>query len=314
MKSKKWYDHPHLNHPLVNKPFVTIFLAVLFFIPTIYTLLSNKDKYILNNQKRIINNQRDNKQDNDKICNLLKYNTDIAERSLEARSNISSAKDQTLESALACLFNKQPILSGTYTLTGNLAAKGSYGSLAESFEGNVELKARDGYLSRFGASAKISSLLSITEIYRGVFPDLVHEDIPFNSLTLKGKIKNGKLVLSDSVFDSSCVKAVLHGEIDVVRQKVDVIALVASTRRVVDLCPIVGPQIPDGAFVVVPVRIKGDLVDPVVVFLSPSAVSEEVLGVMKKVLDGATFAKPPAEPIRGVPIYEPIGGRNRRRA
>ena len=38
-----------------------------------------------------------------------------------------SAKDQDLESALACLFNKQHILSGSYTLTGNLAAKGKDG-------------------------------------------------------------------------------------------------------------------------------------------------------------------------------------------
>ena len=84
-----------------------------------------------------------------------------------------SAKDQDLESALACLFNKQHILSGSYTLTGNLAAKGKDGSLAESLEGDVELKAKDGRIFRFDTFAKIISLLSITEIYRGVLPDLV---------------------------------------------------------------------------------------------------------------------------------------------
>ena len=92
-----------------------------------------------------------------------------------------SAKDQNLESALACLFNKQHILSGNYTLTGNLAAKGKDGSLAESLEGEVELKAKDGRIFRFDTFGKIISLLSITEIYRGVLPDLVHEGCIYSS-------------------------------------------------------------------------------------------------------------------------------------
>jgi len=198
-----------------------------------------------------------------------------------------SAKDQDLESALVCLFNRQHILTGTYTLTGNLAAKGKAGSLAESLEGEVELKAKDGRLFRFDTFTKTISLLGITEIYRGVLPDLVNEGCAYNSLTLKGKIKNGKLVLSDSVFDGSCVKAVLHGEIDLVRDKVDMVALVAPMRTVERVCrvvPLVGKLVNE-ALVTVPVSIKGDLADPEVVQLAPGAASAELLGVMKKVFN-----------------------------
>ena len=169
-----------------------------------------------------------------------------------------SAKDQNLESALACLFNKQHIISGNYTLTGNIAAKGKDGSLAESLEGEVELKAKDGRIFRFDTFSKIISLLSITEIYRGVLPDLVHEGCAYNSLTAKGKIKNGKLVLSDAVVDGPCIKMVFHGEIDLVRKKVDVVALVAPMRtveRVAGAAPVVGKLL-DEAFVTVPVSIK----------------------------------------------------------
>jgi len=93
--------------------------------------------------------------------------------------------------------------------------------------------------------------------------------------------------MSDSVFDGSCVKAVLHGEIDLVRDKVDMVALVAPMRTVERVCrvvPLVGKLVNE-ALVTVPVSIKGDLADPEVVQLAPGAASAELLGVMKKVFN-----------------------------
>jgi hypothetical protein len=196
-----------------------------------------------------------------------------------------SAKDQELESALACFFDKQHILSGTYTLKGNLAAKGKYGSLIESLEGNVELKAKDGRIFRFNTLYKIISLLSITEIYRGVVPDLLHEGCAYTTIESKAKLKHGKLVLADSVIDGPCIKTVFRGEIDLVKQKVDVVALVAPLRtveRVVGAAPIMGKLLNE-SLVTLPVSISGDLADPNVVLLSPSAVGEDLFGVMKQV-------------------------------
>ncbi len=151
-------------------------------------------------------------------------------------------------------------------------------------EGDVELKAKDGRIFRFETFAKIISLLSISEIYRGVVPDLIGEGCAYNSIEAKGKIKNGKLVLSDSVVNGPCIKMVFRGEIDLARQKVDVVALVAPLRtveRVVDATPLMG-KVLNEAFVTLPVRISGNLADPSVVLLSPSAVGEELFGVMKR--------------------------------
>lgn len=196
-----------------------------------------------------------------------------------------SAKDQNLESAIECLFNKRHILSGSYTLTGNLTASGRDDSLADSIEGDVELKAKDGRIFRFETLGKIISLLSISEIYRGVVPDLIGEGCEYKYIEAKGKIKNGKLVLSDSVVNGPCIKTVFRGKIDLSKRKVDVIALVAPLRtveRVVEATPVMG-KVLDEAFVTLPVRISGDLADPAVVLLSPSAVGEELFGVMKRV-------------------------------
>ncbi len=225
-----------------------------------------------------------------------------------------SAKDQDIESTLACLFNKQHILSGSYTLTGHLAAGGgatestsspppktepgkggpegagmSAGGpvrLADSLEGEVEFKAKDGRIFRFDTLTKIISLLAVSEIYRGVVPDLAGEGCSYKSIEAKGKIKNGKLILSDSVVNGPCIKTVFRGEIDIARQKVDVVALVAPFRtveRVVNATPLMGKVLKE-AFVTLPVHISGNLADPAVVLLSPSAVGEELFGVMKRVV------------------------------
>jgi len=196
-----------------------------------------------------------------------------------------SAKDQDLESAIACLFNKQHILSGSYTLTGNVTASGCDDNLLDSLEGDVELKAKDGRIYSFDTLGKVISLLSISEIYRGVVPDLIGQGCGYKSIEAKGKIKNGTLVLSDSVVNGPCVKMVFHGKIDLSKQKLDVIALVAPIRtveRVVDATPLMGKVLGE-AFVTLPVHISGDLADPAVVLLSPSAVGEELFGVMKRV-------------------------------
>ncbi|MGO9021881.1 MAG: AsmA-like C-terminal domain-containing protein [Syntrophobacteraceae bacterium] len=221
-------------------------------------------------------------------ANLCGISTPGSIRITPGGRNISlalSAKDQDLKSAISCLFNKQHVLSGSYTLTGNLAANGWNDNLTDSMEGDVEFNSKDGRIFRFDTLGKIISLLSISEIYRGVVPDLIGEGCEYKSIEAKGKIKNGKLVLSDSVINGPCIKVVFHGEIDLVRQKVDVVALVAPLRtveRVVDATPLMG-KVLNEAFVTLPVRISGDLADPIVVLLSPSAVGEELFGVMKRV-------------------------------
>ena len=91
----------------------------------------------------------------------------------------------------------------------------------------MELKAKDGRIFRLNTFTKLISLLSITEIYRGVVPDLVHQGCAYTTIESKGKIKDGKLILADSVIDGPSVKMVFQGEIDLIRQKVDVVALVA---------------------------------------------------------------------------------------
>ena len=234
-------------------------------------------------------------------ANLCGISTAGSIRVAPESPNISlglSAKNKDLDSALSCLVNKKNIVSGSYTLTGDLSAKvGASGSPMDSLEGDVAFEAKDGRIFRFDTFTKIFSLFSVSEIYRGEVPDL-GKGCAFKSIKAKGKIKNGKLTLSDSVLSGPCIKMVFRGEIDLARQKVDVVALVVpqcTVERMVDSTPIMGKVLND-AFVTLPVRIKGDLADPAVVPLSPTAVGEELYGVMKRFFKlPLTVLKPQSE-------------------
>lgn len=198
-----------------------------------------------------------------------------------------SAKGQEIENTLTCLFGKHHLLTGSYTLKGNLSSHARAGAgIAQNLEGDLEFSAKDGRIYRFDTFAKIFSLLGITEVYRGVLPDLVNEGCAYSTITAKGKIKGGALTLSETVVDGPCIKMVLNGEIDMTNKKIDLVALVAPLRtvdRIVGAVPVLNKLL-DGSLLSVPVRISGDLADPWVVPLSATAVGEQILGLMKRTL------------------------------
>ncbi|MCE5335119.1 MAG: AsmA-like C-terminal region-containing protein, partial [Desulfobacteraceae bacterium] len=194
------------------------------------------------------------------------------------------AKDQNLQETLDGLLKKQHLITGKFDLTGNLTNGAGGANVMEGLEGEIEFKARDGRIYRWETFAKIISLFNITEIYRGVLPDIFSEGCAYSSLTAKGKVKGGKLTLTDSVLDGPCVKMVFRGEIDLVNEKLNIVALVMPLRtvdRIIGAVPVLGKLL-DGVFFSVPVQITGNMSDPTIIPLSPTAVGGELLGLMKR--------------------------------
>ncbi len=203
-----------------------------------------------------------------------------------------NADHKDLQSTMSCLFKKQRLLSGSYELTGHVETKTpcafgeNQAEISRSLEGKVAFLAKNGRVFRFNVFTKIISLLSISEIYRGVLPNLLVKGCPYKTLKVQGTIKDGRLILADSFLDGPSIKMVFSGQIDLVSRKMNVIALVAPQRtveRVVNATPVLGHVLQD-AFVTVPVRISGNLEAPSVVLLSPGAVGHELLGVMQRLI------------------------------
>ncbi len=157
--------------------------------------------------------------------------------------------------------------------------------MSETFQGSLNLFARDGRVYRSTILAKIFDLLNFTEIYRGRLPDLANEGCAYDSIRVRAALKNSKIMVEDAIFDGRCAKMVWTGEIDLTSQKLNFTILVSPLKTVdtvVRNIPLIG-NILGGTLVSIPVRVTGDLSNPTVIPLSPSAVGSGLLGTMKRV-------------------------------
>jgi hypothetical protein len=196
------------------------------------------------------------------------------------------SKNQEVDPTLACLWDKKGLMTGNFEFGGNLGARGKYEELAKSLRGNVEFLANDGRIYRFGLLAKIFALLNVTEIFMGKLPDLGKEGFAYDSMEAKGNLHDGKLTVKEGILDGPSMKIVWKGDINLITKKMALTVLVAPLKtadRIIEKIPWLG-EILGGTLISIPVGVTGDISDPTVLPLSPSAVGSEILGIMKRIL------------------------------
>jgi hypothetical protein len=152
--------------------------------------------------------------------------------------------------------------------------------------GNVKFSAEEGRIYRFGLLAKILAILNVTEIYRGEVPDLTGEGFAYHSMSASAEIKDGMLIMKECNIDGVSMGIACEGKIDLADKKMDLVILVAPFKtvdRIVKFIPLVG-HILGGKLISIPFRAKGDLRDPSVIPLPPTAVGTKVLGILERTL------------------------------
>jgi hypothetical protein len=197
-----------------------------------------------------------------------------------------ATENQELDPALGCLWDRQGIMTGSFDLHGQLAACGEQETLVRSLRGTMEFAAHDGRIYRFGLLAKIFAVLNITEVFKGQLPDLAHEGFAYRCITATAELSCGKLALEKTFIDGSAMGILCDGEVDLVGDKMNLTVLVAPFKTVdsiVDKIPIASGVL-EGRLVSIPVKVTGDLRDPQVTPLSPSAVGSRLLGFMKRIV------------------------------
>ena len=196
------------------------------------------------------------------------------------------AKDQQLKPSISCLSDKKDLVDGLFNLNGEIMAKARPDAFKKSLTGGLNFDAGQGRIYRFGMLAKIFALLNVTEIYRGEVPDLAGEGFAYNSMTANGVFEDGKLIIKETSIDSPSMGIAIEGDIDLIKQKVDLIVLVAPFKtidRIVQKIPLVN-NILGGKLISIPFRAIGDLGDPDVIPLSPTAVGSGLLGILERTL------------------------------
>jgi hypothetical protein len=197
------------------------------------------------------------------------------------------ARNQNLGPTITCLSDKKDLADGTFSLNGELMSKARLEDFPKSLTGNLDFTADQGRIYRFGMLAKIFALLNVTEIYRGEVPDLAGKGFAYNSMSANAVFEDGKLIIKESSIDSPSMGIAIEGDIDLIKKKVDLTVLVAPFKtvdRIVKLIPLIS-NILGGKLVSIPFRAVGELGDPDVIPLSPTAVGSGLLGILQRTLE-----------------------------
>jgi uncharacterized protein involved in outer membrane biogenesis len=195
-------------------------------------------------------------------------------------------KGKEIESAFRCLLNHEVRATGNFEFHGKFLAQGRPEDLFNSAEGDIEFHAKEGRIDYLLGLVRILEFLNVMEIYRGRLPDLKKEGLPYDRITIRGTLQKGKMIIKEFTIDGPTLEMTSQGEIDLADRKIDFTVLVAPLKtvdRVVKAIPLVS-DIFAGTLVTIPVKVHGDLKDPRVTPLSPSAVGAELLAIMKRTL------------------------------
>ena len=196
------------------------------------------------------------------------------------------AKGKALAPTMTCLSKNKNMATGQYDFSGTLEAKSTVADLGKSVSGDLRLAASGGRIHRFGVLAKIFSILNVTEVYRGQLPDLTGEGFAYETMTIVADVDESKLIMRECAIEAPLMGLACEGEIDLARKQMDLVILVAPFRtvdRIVKHIPIVG-GIMGGKLISIPFRAKGELGNPYVIPLSPTAVGSGVLGILERTL------------------------------
>ena len=195
------------------------------------------------------------------------------------------AVGRQLEPLVDCLSSTKRI-TGTYSLIGKFHGKGKSSDLMRSINGHAEFTAKDGRFYTFPLLARILAFLNVTELLRGKLPDMGRDGFAYQSVRIKGDMKNGKLILREAVVVGSTLNLAAEGQIDFTNNTLDVTVLVAPFKTIefiLSKIPVIRHLLAN-RLITVPVRLTGDLNNPDVTPLDPAAIGQNLLGIMRGIL------------------------------
>ncbi len=203
-----------------------------------------------------------------------------------------SAKDLAFEPTVLCLTDNRSDFTGTFQMDVRLKGEGKINEIAHKLEGAFTMSSKDGKILRAEPIHKTVNLLNESENFKGQFPDLEKEMISYSTLNVQGVIREQKIQIEEGILDAPTMGIIARGNVDLSDETIDLNVFVSPLGRVQKFIPIVG-RVTGGGLVSIPVKISGNMKDPNITFLSPSALASETLGIVPRILKlPVTFVAP----------------------
>jgi hypothetical protein len=196
------------------------------------------------------------------------------------------ARGIRLEESLPCIFHNDLGVSGPYDLSAQLSGRGTWDTLLGSMGGNFALTASRGRIQSDHVVKGIITYLNSTSLLKGSHTELLKEGVPYETISIRGTLRDGTLSLSESVVKSRDLNIAAEGNIDLRNGTLAINVLAAPfTRldRMLGSIPVV-KYLVGNALVVIPAKVEGTFDHPNVRPLPVSGVGKDVTNLMKNVV------------------------------
>jgi uncharacterized protein YhdP len=160
----------------------------------------------------------------------------------------------------------------------------------ESLNGSLRLEMENGVIERFNILAKIFSILNVSQLLMGRFPDLKTKGLPYHQIMANIHIKDGVASTEDFLVDSDAIKITIFGKVDLGKNLIDAkigIHPLVTLDTVLSKVPIAGYILTgkDKAFLSYLYEVKGDLDDPKIEAIPIKGLGEGFLGIIRRLLE-----------------------------
>ncbi len=211
----------------------------------------------------------------------LKNGTVYANIPFQANGN------ENIQSLLSCLFKKDEFMDGPYSFTCNLSSEGiPRNEVINKLTGELAFSANNGRIYKLTLLSRILSVLNVSEVFKGKIPNITQKGFAYKKITIDAEIKDSVIHLTNAVIDGQDMTMIFTGTLDPLNNKIDLSCLVAPFKTVdliIEKIPIVNTLL-GGRLVSVPVKATGELSDPSVIPLHPSAVGKGLVDMMSRIL------------------------------
>jgi hypothetical protein len=196
-------------------------------------------------------------------------------------------ENKDLNTTLSCLYGKQGLIDGSYSLRANLDSKGDMAALTDNLKGEFTVDSPGGRIYKLTILSRLVSVINIAPLFKGKLPDLEQNGFAYNNLTVNARIDQGKIIFNDSLINGQDMTIVFNGWIDPAKDTLEMVFLVAPFKTadvLIQKIPILG-TILKGRLVSIPVKAVGAVDNPSVFLLPPAEIGKGLMGTMQRILE-----------------------------
>jgi hypothetical protein len=159
-------------------------------------------------------------------------------------------------------------------------------SLKHNLTGTIRMTSDGGRIFRLTLLSRILSLLNISKLMEGKFPDIEQNGFAFNYINIVADVEKSRIILKQAVINGLDMTLVFVGWIDMVSREIDLTCMVAPFKtadRIIGKIPVINTML-NGRLISVPVKATGTLSNPEVTVLKPSEVGKSLINTMRDIL------------------------------